>query len=91
MTKTFHGYGLACMFAVLFGLLCTGPVSADNIFVINVIGTVGEYTTSGAAVNHQADHGVKRASWHCGVLAQTCLSQTLEMARSANTTPLALS
>ena len=50
--KTFYGHGLACLFAVLLGLLCTGAAHADNIFVGNQSnGTIGEYTTSGAVVN----------------------------------------
>ncbi len=52
MKKTFYRHVLACLFAVLLGLLCTGAAYADNIFVTNFFdSTIGEYTTSGAAVN----------------------------------------
>ena len=32
--KTLHKHGLACLFAVLFGLLCTGPVPAAHADLI---------------------------------------------------------
>src|SRR6478672_7305137 len=46
-----HGSG--GLFAVLLGLLLShNAARADQIFVANIsIGTIGEYTTSGATVN----------------------------------------
>jgi len=45
------GHGLS-LFAVLLGLLSTGAAHGASIFVANDgLGTIGEYTTSGATVN----------------------------------------
>ena len=50
--KVFYRYWLSSLFAVLLGILWSGPAHADNIFVTNQgTNTIGEYTTSGATVN----------------------------------------
>ena len=49
--KWLRGHGLCGLFAVLLGLLANHAAHADLILETNAIGTIGEYTTSGATVN----------------------------------------
>src|SRR5438309_1036819 len=56
-----YRHGLNGLFAVLLGLLSHNAARADLIFVANAsAGTIGEYTSTGAAVNPALISGLSR-------------------------------